>query len=366
MQGERFLTPPLSHQTYSVCPVIAGKTALAPHLLDAFRRAGRRPWIGAPGSQALKCSRAVTVLFGPGWQDQVESARTLVRAAHTLHGERLPVISVLLPGCGLSLREAEAQLESGGRAIDLRRDTSWAALNRLAIRVPPVCAPLRPRPAFTADPMKAATVESYDTIAAQFAGVWTEHPPLAAIEKLLALIPAGSTILDAGCGPGHHSRYLARRGHDVMGVDLSEEMLGIARRSFFPLRFIRMDIEHLQFTTRFDAVWCAAAAMHVPRERMPALLRNFRAVLRPRGVLGLNLQVGRPSEVVCFGADQRFFEYYAGQDEIAAMVRQAGFEVLDTDQGETTRNTHAAPLTLRWITLYARPRMRGRRPCRDL
>jgi SAM-dependent methyltransferase len=254
-------------------------------------------------------------------------------------------------------------LESGGRAIDLRRDASWAALSRLALRVPPVCAPLRPRPAFAGDPMKAATVESYDTVAAQFASVWTEHPPLAAIEKLLALIPARSTILDAGCGPGHHSRYLARRGHDVIGVDLSEEMLGIARRGFIPSRFIRMDIEHLKFTPKLDALWCAAVATHVPRERMPALLRNFRAVLKPRGVLGLNLQIGRPSEVACFGSDQRFFEYYAGQQEIAAMVRQVGFEVLDTDLGETTRNTHAAPLTLRWATLYARPRMHGQRRC---
>lgn len=193
-------------------------------------------------------------------------------------------------------------------------------------------------------------------MAAQFTDVWDAHPPFEALEKLLALIPPISVILDAGCGPGYHTRYLARRGHDVTDMDLSEGMLSIARSNFFPSRFVRMDIEYLQPIAMFDTIWCAAAAMHVPRESMPALLLNFRRALRPDGVLGLNLQVGRTSEVACFGVDQRFFEYYEEAREIGTMLERAGFEVFDADYGETGRNTHSAPLTLRWQTLYARPR----------
>jgi ubiquinone/menaquinone biosynthesis C-methylase UbiE len=38
-------------------------------------------------------------------------------------------------------------------------------------------------------------------------------------------------IIDLGCGTGVHMIYLAREGHDILGVDLSEDMLSIARRN---------------------------------------------------------------------------------------------------------------------------------------
>jgi SAM-dependent methyltransferase len=349
------MTWPLSPQTYSACLLAEGKIAITPDFLDAFRHAGRRPWPGAPDREALERVRALVILVGPGWQEQLQSTRDLVREAVHLHGAEFPIIPVLLPGCEISAREAETRLDFGGCPFDLREDASHAALIRVAECVPPVCVPLQNATTFHCDPMKATIIESYDAISGQFTDIWAAHPPIEAIEKLIALVPPGSAILDAGCGPGHHTRYLTRRGHEVTGVDLSEGMLSIARRSFFPSRFVRMDIERLQFTMKFDAIWCAAAAMHVPRERMPTLLARFHRYLQPKGVIGLNLQVGRKSEVACFGADRRFFEYYESAHEIASMLEYAGFDVLDDDYGETERNTHSALLTLHWQTLYARP-----------
>ena len=36
-------------------------------------------------------------------------------------------------------------------------------------------------------------------------------------------------MLDVGCGPGRHALALARRGFDVVGVDLSEDFIALAR-----------------------------------------------------------------------------------------------------------------------------------------
>src|SRR5215218_1037002 len=41
----------------------------------------------------------------------------------------------------------------------------------------------------------------------------------------------GERVLDVGCGPGRHALALARRGIDVVGVDLSEDFVALAREA---------------------------------------------------------------------------------------------------------------------------------------
>ena len=48
------------------------------------------------------------------------------------------------------------------------------------------------------------------------------------VRQILAAFPAGRA-LDAACGTGRHADFLARRGHQVIGVDSSPDMLTKAR-----------------------------------------------------------------------------------------------------------------------------------------
>ncbi len=50
-------------------------------------------------------------------------------------------------------------------------------------------------------------------------------------------IPAGATVLDAGCGPGHITAWLAARGVDARGVDLAPGMVAQAHKHAPTLRF---------------------------------------------------------------------------------------------------------------------------------
>lgn len=52
-------------------------------------------------------------------------------------------------------------------------------------------------------------------------------------------------VLDAGCGPGHWTAALARRGVEVAGVDLSAEFLEHARRLYPALSFQSADVRRL-------------------------------------------------------------------------------------------------------------------------
>jgi SAM-dependent methyltransferase len=204
--------------------------------------------------------------------------------------------------------------------------------------------------------LKRNTIRSYNAIAEKFASQWFEHPPVLALEKLLRRLPRRAAVLDAGCGPGHHAKLIAKSGHEIIGVDLSARMLEIARKSVRSVRFEKMDMQCLTFPRHtFDAIWCAGAALHIPREEMIQLLSGYRRVMRPGSILGINLQVGRQSEVINFGEDRRFFEYYRDSSEIAELLSLSGFSVEARDYGETTRNTHEVDIKLRWATLYARP-----------
>lgn len=66
------------------------------------------------------------------------------------------------------------------------------------------------------------------------------------------------SILDVACGTGDLTLDLLRHGHRVTGVDLSDQMLALARRKAAPARFQLADAEALPFEDgTFDAVTCA-------------------------------------------------------------------------------------------------------------
>lgn len=200
--------------------------------------------------------------------------------------------------------------------------------------------------------LKRRTAASYDNIADKFAAQWFDHPPVRPLELFADALPRAARVLDAGCGPGHHARFLAARGHDVVGIDLSAAMLQIARSRVRSASFLRMDLQDLRFPPgTFDGIWCAGAAMHIPREEIVAVFRSFRRLVRPGGMVGINMQVGRRSEIVEFENDHRFFEYYPSEREIGRLASRAGLRVVATDLGETGRNTHGLDMRLVWATL---------------
>jgi SAM-dependent methyltransferase len=101
------------------------------------------------------------------------------------------------------------------------------------------------------------------------------------MHALLDPLPA-SLVLDAACGTGRYSAYLAARGHRIIGVDRSPEMLSKARRKLPQSTFLDGDIEALPLeSASVDLAVCALAMVHLPKvERAVAELAR---VVRPGG-----------------------------------------------------------------------------------
>jgi SAM-dependent methyltransferase len=65
----------------------------------------------------------------------------------------------------------------------------------------------------------------------------------------------GQRVLDVGCGPGRHAHELGRRGIEVLGLDISQRFVDLARRDApAGVTFARADARRLEFDGEFDAV----------------------------------------------------------------------------------------------------------------
>jgi ubiquinone/menaquinone biosynthesis C-methylase UbiE len=99
---------------------------------------------------------------------------------------------------------------------------------------------------------------AYDAIARDYhdqLGNELSGKPLdrALLEAFTELAGAG-TIADVGCGPGHVTRFLAGRHAEVIGIDLSPGMIGLAREHAPTLAFAVGSMLQLPVA---DSAWSA-------------------------------------------------------------------------------------------------------------
>jgi SAM-dependent methyltransferase len=104
--------------------------------------------------------------------------------------------------------------------------------------------------------------------------------------KLITLLPTKSRVLDLGCGPGIPvARELARRGHNVVGIDGSARQLSLAQLNVSNAHFIHADMTHVEIApSSFDAVAAFYSITHVPRDEHAELLLRIASWLKPGGV----------------------------------------------------------------------------------
>lgn len=103
---------------------------------------------------------------------------------------------------------------------------------------------------------------------------------------------APRSVLDAGCGTGRVARELARRGIDVVGVDLDPDMLATARRRSPELQWVQADLASFDLGRTFDVVVAAGNVMILLTPGTePLVLANLARHLRPDGLLIAGFQV---------------------------------------------------------------------------
>ena len=148
--------------------------------------------------------------------------------------------------------------------------------------------------------LPSARFSDYDPLAWLYDRHWGRafaDRAVPALDRLLLDgLPSGSRLLDLCCGTGHLARVLAGRGFVVTGLDGSEEMLKLARRTVSGVEWVLADARSFDLPGTFDAVLSVFDSLnHVLRpEELQAVFGNVHRTLRPGGsfLFDLNMDAG--------------------------------------------------------------------------
>lgn len=189
-------------------------------------------------------------------------------------------------------------------------------------------------------------------------------------EDVLKLIdaPAGSSVLDLGCGNGALTKKLQKLGFQVQGMDSSEDMLTIARQNYLDIGFKYGDATEFTLAEPVDVIFSNAVFHWIDAEKQDALAAHIANALKPGGTLVCEFGGKDCAESVhatleqCFakhGLKYQRFNYFPTIAEYSAVLERNGLRpdyavLFDRPTPQSPGKT-----VVDWIEMFVRVPFRG-------
>lgn len=155
----------------------------------------------------------------------------------------------------------------------------------------------------------------------------------AGTDKYISMFKSGDLILDAGCGSGVKAKYLSNRGLNVIGIDISDNLLEIAKKEVPTAKFVQMDMKDVdRLNEKFDGVFAQASLLHIAKKDIRNVLVNLIKVLKNDGYFYIAVKENEKikEEVVKesdYGYEyERFFSYYT-LDELKQYLKELDMKI---------------------------------------
>jgi ubiquinone/menaquinone biosynthesis C-methylase UbiE len=121
-------------------------------------------------------------------------------------------------------------------------------------------------------------------------------------------IRSGMKVLDLACGPGYISQDIYKKRANVIGVDFSAAMIGLAKQAYPHIEFLESDVQQLDFTDEtFDCVVMNFGMLHLARPL--TAIKEAARVLKEGGKYVFTVWAGpdkSPAAKVMFESIQQF------------------------------------------------------------
>ena len=189
-------------------------------------------------------------------------------------------------------------------------------------------------------------------------------------EDVLKLIdaPAGSRVLDLGCGNGALTKKLQELGFQAQGMDSSEDMLTIARQHYPDIGFEYGDATQFTLPEPVDVIFSNAVFHWIDAEKQDALAAHIANALKPGGALVCEFGGKDCAESVHATLEQCFanrgllyqrFNYFPTIAEYTAILERNGLRpdyavLFDRPTPQSPGKT-----VVDWIEMFVRVPFRG-------
>ena len=206
----------------------------------------------------------------------------------------------------------------------------------------------------TNDP-KRVVESGYDKVAHDYdhLGAGTKWTRMRWLEKMLNLLPPGSSVLDLGCGSGDPADIEIAREHKVTGVDISQTQIDLARQNVPAGNFMHADAGSVDFpAAAFDAVISFYTLEHIPRVEHATILGRVCKWLRTGGFLLISMEAGDYNDVIGEWLGVPMFISCFDPETMKHLVSESGFEILETAIEAQLEQSHDVP----YLWLLARKR----------
>ena len=183
------------------------------------------------------------------------------------------------------------------------------------------------------------TLQFYRRNAEAYAG-WAKAPSTR-LKGFLALLPAGGSILELGCGAGNHSAEMLAAGFVLRATDGSPEMAEFAaQRLGRPVETMLFD--QLDDLNAYDGVWASACLLHVPRDELAGIIGRIHRALKADGLFYASFKVGEGDGRDSLG---RYYNY-PSPEWLQATYAEAGTWAVVSSGTSEIKSFDDAPATM--------------------
>jgi 2-polyprenyl-3-methyl-5-hydroxy-6-metoxy-1,4-benzoquinol methylase len=176
----------------------------------------------------------------------------------------------------------------------------------------------------------------YNTTANDWAEKWySDETMLPLLKKFISLFSIKPRILDVGCGAGYESMRLSGLGARVVGIDVSEKSIDIAREKNPNCEFKIMDCRQLDKTLgKFDGIIAIALIVHIEDNDLKILFDNFYGIIDINGFLFIAFVEGdglseKRSNVEINGEKYNRAFFLHQSNRVIEIAKGTGFEYFD-------------------------------------
>lgn len=152
------------------------------------------------------------------------------------------------------------------------------------------------------------------------------------LDLFVERVNPNSQVAEIGCGPGEISAYLKIKGLNMLGIDISPQMIEEAKRLNPAIKFQVGDVFSLDFQDKsFSGVAAPFLIVNFSIDEIPKAFHEIKRVLLADGVFYFSFHTGNETVHVddLFAEKNPLDFYFHPVEKIQSILEESGFELLE-------------------------------------